>query len=294
MNVIVDVEFADCSQDSWLNVTVNGGYYPAEITDNHLSIPVDPIEGWNQVTVQTNKPVDGCYIVGAQVTNNGKPIDTEVALAPGGANLTISKFYEKPSPVEPEEPSESIPWTDLEPAIEKPAPVTQWVDGEPVVDCDDLTVTTANIEQSAGYYWGENDWVLGDFFPTGDVQENVQDATVEECPVGEDEPVQEPTEDPPSNEAEETAKPVSGDPKSDDPAKTVIITEGVTAAQEDPVSLREVEPDVQSAGIPITGVSETQESGLAETGGDFTGIILGAAALVAAGAMLVKKSVRKA
>lgn len=74
---------------------------------------------------------------------------------------------------------------------EQPSPEfrSETVEGEP--NCDDFSVPVTITEYSAGYYLGDdNEWHLGDFFPTGKETTDVRPATAEECPappVGEEE-----------------------------------------------------------------------------------------------------------
>lgn len=111
-------------------------------------------------------------------------------------------YYESVYTVTPAIPEQGTPTTDVwvegspavgeeflievtceEPPILNP-PVFQWVTGEPVIDCEGMTVTVVSHEEAAGWYWGDDgEQYLGGFFPTGNEASDVRPANAEECPA---------------------------------------------------------------------------------------------------------------
>lgn len=145
--------------------------------------------------------------------------------------------------------------TQPEPPILNP-PVFQWVTGEPVIDCEGMTVTVVSHEAAAGWYWGnDGEQYLGTFFPTGNTQEKSIPATAEECPA-------------PPPEEEET-------PDPDD-----ITNQGPEVVKKD--------TETQT----VQDVSQPEQ--LAVTGGglEWTALIIGAVFVVAGLALYLKRSKR--
>lgn len=140
--------------------------------------------GWHQVGI-TNDSKGGTPDVVHQ--GNGKAsffyyesVYTVTPAIPEQGTPTIDIWVEG-SPAVGEE--FLIEVTCEEPPILNP-PVFQWVTGEPVIDCEGMTVTVVSHEEAAGWYWGnDGEQYLGGFFPTGNETSDVRPATAEECPA---------------------------------------------------------------------------------------------------------------
>lgn len=165
--------------------------------------------GWHQVGI-TNDSKGGTPDVVHQ--GNGKAsffyyeiVYTVTPAIPEQGSPTIDIWVEG-SPAVGEE--FLIEVTCEEPPILNP-PVFQWVTGEPVIDCEGMTVTVVSHEEAAGWYWGnDGEQYLGGFFPTAtEPKTTTREVTLEECPApvvqpppAEEEP---PAVDPPATSEEE-------------------------------------------------------------------------------------------
>lgn len=147
--LVLTVPTSGCDSGSWLQVTTPDGKGDFVLDDNTLAITSaligDGVD--HRFTVQTNQPVDGCYVTGVGVlTLDGTVVDAyQRDLAAGGANLQVTWRSEEQAPEpepepdpEPEEPGnddedESVPLIPLEPA--------QPVDEEPGEDEDSIPLT---------------------------------------------------------------------------------------------------------------------------------------------------------